>query len=167
VAEREAALQSGRLEAVLSYGSGQRSTVTIRFDLRAENNGPRYHASTTYTGQEGSSTSEQVTIGDQSWQRQRGGAWAVSKELEGAQGRLRQYLPRASTASAARVQNANPRATTLAWYDAAFDSDVTLQVETGTGIPSRLVRVARATGTTLTVNYSGWNTAVEISAPTG
>jgi hypothetical protein len=163
VAEAEAALRMGRLEATITYGSGQRSSARVRFDLGDEQRVPRFHITTTYEGTTGAQATERITIGDQAWQRQQNGQWTVMPARESALKQLQVFFPRTDSISDPKrviVEDTY----VLHWYDAARDADVTLRVDAA-GIPQQLRRVSRANGLTITVTYSGWNTPVEITPP--
>jgi hypothetical protein len=163
VAEAEAALRMGQLEATITYGSGQRSSARVRFDLGDEQRVPRFQITTTYTSTDGVQITERITIGDQSWQRQQEGQWTTTPARESALKQLQVFLPRSDSIS-------NPKRVivegtySLRWYDAARDADVTLILDAA-GIPRQLRRLSRANGLILTVTYSGWNTPVEITRP--
>jgi len=163
VAEAEAALRTGHLEATISYGSGQRSSAEVSFDLGDEQHVPRFHITSTYQGATSVQTTERVMIGDQSWERQQAGQWIMLPAQETALKQLQVFLPR--TDSILDVQRVTVESMyVLHWYDAARDADVTLRVD-GAGIPQQLRRVSRANGLVLTVTYSGWNKTVEIAPP--
>jgi hypothetical protein len=163
VAEAEAALRTGQLEATITASSGLGSSALARFDLGDEQRVPRFHITTTYESTTGGQTTERITIGDQSWERQQNGRWTTMPARESALKQLQVFLPRTDSI-------ANPKRVTvegtyaLHWYDAARDADVTLRVGTA-GIPQQLRRVSRANGLVLTVTYSGWNMTVEITPP--
>ncbi len=163
VAAAEAALRTGQLEATITYGSGLRSSARVRFDLGDERHVPRFQITTTYEGTNGVQTTERITIGDQSWERQQDGQWTVMPARESALKQLQVFLPR--TDSISNVTRVTVEGTyVLRWYDAARDADVTLRVDTA-GIPQQLRRVSRANGLTRTVTYRGLNTPVEITPP--
>jgi DNA-binding transcriptional MerR regulator len=168
IAQAEAALRTGQLEATITYGSGQRSAARVRFDLGDEQRVPRFQITTTYEGSAGAQTFARTTIGDQSWERQQDGRWTVIPARESALKQLQVFLPRSDSISDFNrviVKSAAVEGTyALRWYDAARDADVTLLVDTA-GIPQQLRRVSRVNSLVLTVTYSGWNTAVEITPP--
>jgi len=163
VSAAEAALRTGQLEATITYGSGLRSSARVRFDLGDAQHVPRFQITTTYEGTNGVQTTERITIGDQSWERQQDGQWTVMPARESALKQLQVFLPR--TDSISNVTRVTVEGTyVLRWYDAARDADVTLRVDTA-GIPQQLRRVSRANGLTRTVTYRGLNTPVEITPP--
>jgi DNA-binding transcriptional MerR regulator len=168
VAEAEAALRMGQIEATITYGAGRRSSAQVRFDLGDAQRVPRFQITTTYEGTTGAQTTERITIGDQAWERQQAGQWTVMPARESALKQLQVFLPRTDSISDGTnvtVKGATVDGTyALHWYDAARDADVTLNVDTA-GIPRQLHRVSRANGLVLTVTYSGWNTTVEIPPP--
>jgi len=163
VAEAEAALQMGQLEATITYGSEQRSSARVRFDLGDEQRVPRFQITTTYTSADGVQITERITIGDQSWQRQQEGQWTATPARESALKQLQVFLPRSDSISDPKRVIVE-RTYGLRWYDAARDADVTLILDAA-GIPRQLRRLSRANGLVLTVTYSGWNTPVEITRP--
>jgi len=168
LAQVEAALRTGHLEATITYGSGQRSTAQVRFDLGDEQRVPRFEIITTYEGSTGAQTFARTTIGDQSWERQPDGRWTLMPARESALKQLQVFLPRSDSISdfnRVTVKRAAMEGTyALRWYDAARDADVTLLLDAA-GIPQQLRRVSRVNNLVLTVTYSGWNTAVEITPP--
>jgi hypothetical protein len=163
VSAAEAALRTGQLEATIIYGSGLRSSARVRFDLGDAQHVPRFQITTTYEGTNGVQTTERITIGDQSWERQQDGHWTTTPARESALKQLQVFLPR--TDSISNVTRVTVEGTyVLRWYDAARDADVTLRVDTA-GIPQQLRRVSRANGLTRTVTYRSLNTPVEITPP--
>jgi len=80
-------------------------------------------------------------------------------------GQLQAYLPHVASAPDP-VAETSGKTATLTWYDAPRDVDVTLKVDSATGVPLQMQQVPRKSGSTLTVNYAGWNTPVEIAVPT-
>jgi hypothetical protein len=163
VSAAEAALRTGQLEATITYGSGLRSSARVRFDLGDAQHVPRFQITTTYEGTNGVQTTERITIGDQSWERQQDGQWTMMPARESALKQLQVFLPR--TDSISNVTRVTVEGTyVLRWYDAARDADVTLHVDTA-GIPQQLRRVSHANGLTRTVTYRGLNTSVEITPP--
>jgi hypothetical protein len=166
VAAAEAALRTGQLEATIDYGNGTRSAAQVRFDLGDTGRVPRLHIITTYQSATGTQTLERITIGDKAWQRQPNGPWTAIAEQEGAWGQVQTFLPHAASVSNPEsVSGTNP--VVLRWYGADRDTEVTLSVDPATGVPRELRQVGRTTGQVLTVTYSGWNTAVEITPPQG
>jgi uncharacterized protein len=163
IAEAEAALRMGQLEATITYGSGQSSAAQVRFDLGDEQRVPRFQITTSYTSTDGVQSTERITIGDQAWERQQDGQWTVLSARESALKQLQVFLPRTDSISDSTNVTVEGMYV-LRWYDAARDADVTLRVDTA-GIPQQLRRVSRANGLVLTVTYSGWNSEVDIAPP--
>jgi hypothetical protein len=167
-AQAETTLRTGQLEATITFGSGQRSSAQMGFDLGDEQRVPSCSITTTYEGATGAQTTERITIGDQSWERQQASQWTVMPARETVLKQLQVFLPRTdsiSKLSTVTVKRAAVEDTyALHWYDAARNADVTLVVDAA-AIPQQLRRVSRANGLILTVSYSGWNTAVEITPP--
>lgn len=164
VARVEAALQSGSMATVLDYGNGIRSSSWVRFDMGGAQQEPRIQITTAYTNGDTIQNSEQIVIGNQAWHRESGSAWVSLIEQEGMWGQLQSFLPGVSVDLNPEITS-DENVTTLRWYDRGRDADVTLQVDTSTRIPRRLQRVNRASGQTLTVIYSDWNTPIEIVPP--
>jgi hypothetical protein len=164
VAAAEERLRTGQFNATIDSG-GSRSTAQVWFDLGDEQRPSRFHLRTTYKGSSPTETvTERILIGDRAWQRRPDGKWEAIPEQEGASGQIQTYLPHAASAPNPTVRGAG-KATTLGWYNAASDADVTLLVDPSTGVPRQMRQVTRKNGSTLTVNYTGWNTPVEITPP--
>jgi hypothetical protein len=166
VADAEAALRSGHFEATLDYGGGSRSSAAVRFDLGDEQQMPRLHLTTTYEGAEEVQTTERITIGDTTWERQLDGSWTRVAAQTVVWDQVQPFLPHAAAAANPRLEQDGDRAV-LHWEDAGRNADVTLVVDPATGMPRELRRVTRETGEVLTVTYTGWNTQVEITPPEG
>lgn len=164
VAAAEVKLQSGQFDAVLDYGNGVRSASHASFDLGDGQREPRIHLTTTYTNADTIQNSEQILIGERAWHREANGRWVPLAEQEGMWGQLQSFLPHVLAATNPEITRGE-QAMTLRWYDARDDADVTLEVDPATGTPRRLQRTNRTNSQTLTVIYSGWNTPVEIEAP--
>ncbi|HEX9370323.1 MAG TPA: helix-turn-helix domain-containing protein, partial [Roseiflexaceae bacterium] len=165
-AAAETVLRTGEFEATIDLGAGPRLLSRIRFNLGADGQPPQFDNTASYRNTRGDAIVERITIGDRSWERQAGGAWAPARVQTGLPGELQPLLPHA--ASVARSEIAvDARAAALRWYDAQRGADVTLRLDPATGVPRQLRRVIRKTGAVLTVRYVGWNTAVEIKPPAG
>jgi hypothetical protein len=163
-ARAEAALKTGQFEARVDYGRGAHSTVEMRFDLGGGNRVPRVDMTTIYTNSTETEAIRHITVSGQTWQRRQGKDWVLVAEEVGVSGEIQDYLVHAdAVASAESDRNLNPFE--LHWYDASRNADVTLVVDSITGVPRRLRRVARDTGWILTVSYKGWNTPVSITPP--
>lgn len=164
VADAEAALRAGQLEATIDYGNGSRSSVQMRFDLGDAQRLPRLHIISTNQGIAGTQTIEQVVIGEQTWQHGPVGSWTAVSTQDGLWDQLHTSLPQIRNATDPGTVNVG-NVTVLRWYDTGREADVELQVDAVTGIPQQLHLSVRATGLVLTVIYRGWNTAVQISPP--
>jgi hypothetical protein len=162
----EAGLHTGQFEASIDNGDGTGSSARVRFDLGHTTGVPRFHITSTYTGTKGAQTVERITIGDQSWERQPGGRWAARPAHEGVVDQVVVFLPRAESIVDAEITSKSGM-NVLRWYDAGRDVEVTLVVDPVTGVPRELRQVVGANGMILTVTYSGWNTALEITPPEG
>src|SRR5207249_1820268 len=134
VAAAEAALRTGRFDATIDSG-GSHSTAQVWFDVGADQRPSRFHIRTTYKGSSPTETvTERILIGDRAWQRRPDGKWEGIPEQEGASGQIQTYLPHAASAPSPAVKSAG-KATTLSWYNAASDADVTLLLNPSTGVP--------------------------------
>jgi hypothetical protein len=163
VTEAESGLRMGELEATVDYSKGSHSSARVRFDLGDAEHAPRLHIVTTYQSANGSQTSERITIGDQSWQRQPDGLWVSATEEEGAWGQVQIFLPYVAEVSNVEIKSREP--TVLHWHDVGRDAEVTLRVDPASGVPRELRQVEHVTGTVLTIVYNRWNTTVEIVPP--
>jgi DNA-binding transcriptional MerR regulator len=168
VAEAEAALRTGQIEATIVYGARPRSSAQVRFDLGDEQHVPSFQITTTYEGDTSAQATERITIGDQAWERQQGSPWAAMPARESALKQLQAFLPRTDSIadlSQVTVERAIAEQTyVLHWYDTARDADIALLVDAA-GQPQQLRRVSHANGLILTVTYTGWNSSVEIPRP--
>ncbi|MCZ7571464.1 MAG: LysM peptidoglycan-binding domain-containing protein [Ardenticatenaceae bacterium] len=164
VAQAEAAVRTGRFDVAINYGDRTRSVASILFDLGDGRREPRLHIITTYESAEGTQAIERITIGNRSWERQPDNPWVAKTEEEGVWAQVQAFLPHAGSVSDAEIGSGGNTAL-LHWYAADRHADVTLQADPVTHIPRELRQVTRGTNTVLTVIYSGWNTAVEISPP--
>jgi hypothetical protein len=107
---------------------------------------------------------EQVVIGDRTWERNQDGTWRVAERQIVMWEVIYGYLPQASTVpSTATVSTGVP--TTLSWFDEARNSDITLTIDPGTGIPLAMRRTARAPSSSYAVRYGDWNMPVNIPDP--
>jgi hypothetical protein len=168
VAEAEAALRTGQIEAAIVYGARPRSSAQVRFDLGDEQHIPSFQITTTYEGDTSAQATERITIGDQAWERQQGSPWAAMPARESALKQLQAFLPRTDSIAdlnQVTVERAiAEQSYVLHWYDTARDADIALMVDAA-GQPQQLRRVSHANGLILTVTYTGWNTTVEIPRP--
>jgi hypothetical protein len=154
----EEALHSGHFTAAVDLGGGTRSETEMRFDLGTP---ARIHVWSTYTSSSGAQETENIMIGAEQWQRVDGGNWSALASVEPALAILQKYLPHASTATDSEFLKAG----TLQWHDQADKSDVTVTVDTATGVPRHMERQFRSSGLSLGVTFTGWNTPVNIVAP--
>jgi hypothetical protein len=165
VAAAEADLRSGRFEISVGISATSRSSATLWFDLGAAAGGtgaPRLRMTSTYVGPAGTQTTDQIVVGEGAWDRGQDGRWVPVSSHHSPWHQVQGLLPRA--ASAADVTG-GPDVTELRWYDSGYGADVTLRVDTASGIPRELRRVTRATGIVLNVAYTGWNVPVEVTPP--
>jgi len=165
VASAEAALRTGQFDATIDSPGGSRTTAQVWFDVGDLEHPSRFHIKTTYKGSSPTPTVvERILIGNRAWQREQSGKWTAIPEQEGALGQLPAYLPRIASAPGPGVETSDD-VTTINWYDEARDVEVTLQVDTSTGVPRQMQQVTRKNGSKLVVVYTGWNTPVEIVPP--
>jgi hypothetical protein len=165
VAAAEAALRTGQFDVSMDSGGGSRSTSRVWFDLGDSSHDSRFRIVTAYEGRVPAGAAlERVLVGNRAWQRGPNGKWALVPGQEAAREQLQAYLPHATAAPDPRIGSAG-ESSTLTWYDAPRNIDVTLQVDPATGVPRQMKQVTRKTGSTLIVNYTGWNTPVEIVPP--
>lgn len=161
-----AALRAGEIDAELSYMDGSRAYAIVRFDLGDDQRAPRFKITTTYVGTAGTQLVERITIGDRAWQREPNGAWMATEAHETAIEQIQTFLPRLDPALAVTAEEGR-EVSTLRWYDAGRDADMTLSVDRATGAPRSLQQAARASGSVLTITYKGWNTLVQVAPPEG
>lgn len=164
--QAEAALRTGRLEAVLDYGNGRRSTAIVLFDRGTDAGVPRLHMTATYDGATNAPTSGRIVIGERAWELQPNGRWTVVATQESVARQLQGFLPRAISVSDSELIS-GPSTSVLQWYQPSTNSEVTVQLDAETSVPRQLRLLTRATGVVLTVTYNGWNAPVEIHPPTG
>ncbi|MGH2354202.1 MAG: hypothetical protein ACRDJN_21565, partial [Chloroflexota bacterium] len=164
VAAAEAALRSGQIEATIGYGEATQSSALVVFDLGDDARVPRLHITTTYAGAAGARTTERITVGDRTWERQSGGPWVAAPTRESVWHQVQVYLPRIDSAPSVDTAS-GPEGTVLRWYIPGYNAEMTLQVDPATGVPRQLRQVTRSTGSVLAVTYSGWNLPVEIAPP--
>jgi hypothetical protein len=74
------------------------------------------------------------------------------------------FLPRLDTATQIEELR-DARVTTFRWYDPVQQTDVSLTVDSSTGVPRELRHVARPTGLVSVVSDSDWNRPVDINPP--
>ncbi len=156
-------MHTGRLNAAIDYGGGNRSLASVKFDLGGDVRPAAFEITTTYQGSSGSQTAQRITIADRTWQRIAAAAWVAQPAEESADGELQAFLP---AFDSIKEVEASEQAELLAlhWSGANGD-DVTLLIDPDTNIPYQLRQQARDTGTLFTVTYQGWNAPVEINPP--
>lgn len=164
LAAAEANLRSGQIEATIDFGGGSRSTAQVHFDMGNDQQPPRFHIESTYTGTAGSQTVARTTIGARSWERQQDGRWIARQEQESTLDQVRVFLPWSESISNARIVSESQE-TLMHWHDLAKNADLTLLVDPATGIPREFHQTMIATGQKLSVIYIGWNDPVDITLP--
>jgi hypothetical protein len=164
VATAEQTLSAGSIEAMLDYSNGSSASAQLRFDIGSSGQKQRFWIRSTYTGTNGSQVIEHLTIGDQGWERQPDGRWLVGQPQEAIIDQLRVYLPQSDQITQAE-QSSDSDTTTLCWYDASRNADMSLTIDQDTGVPRELRRIVRESGVKLVVVYAQWNAPVDIAAP--
>jgi hypothetical protein len=163
-AEAEAGLRSGEFEATIDYGNGNRSLVTVRFDLGDSQRPRRIHLVSTPQGTAGSQAFELIVVGNLTWQRQGTGPWVQTSNLDGLDEQLQAYLPNVATASGITAETSG-NTTVLRWHDPGRAANMALQVATATGVPLTLEQTPTNGGSHVRVVYRGWNVPVAIEPP--
>jgi hypothetical protein len=164
VATAEQTLSAGSIEAMLDYSNGSSASAQLRFDIGSSGQKQRFWIKSTYTGTNGSQVIEHLTIGDQGWERRPDGRWLVGQPQEAIIDQLRVYLPQSDQITQAE-QSSDSDTTTLRWYDASRNADMSLTIDQDTGVPRELRRIVRESGVKLVVVYAQWNAPVDIAAP--
>jgi hypothetical protein len=157
-------LWAGQFEATIDYGGTNRSSAQVRFDTGQGQRPPAFQIASTYEGSSGTQTTERITIGDRSWERQPDRSWVERAAQEAVVDQINVFLPHTEAITNTEV-TIEATGTVLRWYDASRDVDVTLTVAPATGTPVELRELTRSSGATLTVTYKGWNTPVDIIPP--
>lgn len=156
-------MRTGQLDASLDYGKGNRSSASVTFDLGDGAAPAGIHIRTTYAGPSGRQTSERITIGDRTWQRQADSAWVDQPAVESVRGELRAFLP--ALDSPVNVEATDEIELLALHWSGANGDDVTLLIEPDSNLPRQLRQLSGATGTLFTVDYQSWNTPAEIVPP--
>jgi hypothetical protein len=164
IATAEQTLSAGSIEAMLNYSNGSSASAQLRFDIGSTGQKQRFWIRSTYTDTNGSQVIERMTIGDQGWERQPDGRWLVGQPQEAIIDQLRVYLPQSDQITQAE-QSSDSDTTTLRWYDASRNADMSLTIDQDTGVPRELRRIVRESGVKLVVVYAQWNAPVDIAAP--
>jgi hypothetical protein len=164
VIDAESALQTGQIDAAITYSDGTTSSTHIRFDFGVSGGNAKVAMSTTYQSGAQTKTTEQIMVGAQVWERVDGGNWQEVSNVEGVWGQVQAFLPRMATVPAPLREN-DEHPGELHWYDSGRNADVTLQVDPDSGEPEQMRTVARETGSVLTITYTGWNTPTQIDPP--
>jgi hypothetical protein len=164
LAAAETALRTGRFESAVAYSEDNQTGAVVLFDLGGPTGPTRLRITSTYRGPAGTQVVEQILIGEQAWERRDSGPWAAVPVREGARYTVQGLLPRAAQAGDAEIAG-GPEGTVLRWYEPGYDADVVVYVDPASGVPTRLERTSRPTGSVLRVSYLGWNTPVDIAPP--
>jgi hypothetical protein len=160
----EAGLRTGQIDAVSETGQIHRSTARLIFDLGDARNPPRLYFLSTYQSGKSSQTVERISIAKQTWEQQTNGVWSAIDPQEEPWGQVHAFVPQAAAITEPEGTR-DGRLAVLRWYDAGMDSDSVLQLDYLTGALQTWLQRTLATGTTFTVNYTGWNTPVSIPTP--
>jgi ketosteroid isomerase-like protein len=164
VVDFEAALRTGELAAVTDYGDGNGTALQMRFDFGDTQQLPQLYLTTVYTSAGQTQVSERITVGEQSWQRQDGGDWAISREPTSVREQVQRFLPRVADVENPEIISDSDVAV-LHWYDKPRDADMTLLADLESGAPRQMRQVTRPTDLALIITYSAWNTPVRIEPP--
>jgi hypothetical protein len=165
VAAAESDLRTGTIDASITYAGASSSAQHVAFDFGRDGSPAMFHLVASYTGTGGTRQTETLRVGTQTWERQADGTWhETTQQLEGAWGQIQGFLPHLASDASAELSQSDGH-NVLRWYDPARDADVTLEVDGLTDVPARMIRVSRATGVTLNVVYTGWNSPVSIDSP--
>jgi hypothetical protein len=164
VAEAEAALQSGQIDASIEYPDGASATTRILFDFGTSAGIARVAITTMYQSGAQTRTTELVMLGAQVWERVDGSNWEEVENVEGGWGQVQVFLPRIALVSEPQ-RDSDDRPGDLHWYDGGRNADVRLQVDPESGVPEQLDQESRETGSVLTVTYTSWNGPVQIDPP--
>lgn len=158
-----ATLRTGQFEAILEYIDGGHSTLQIRFAFGPAQQIAELQLVTTYQRGTGGRSDEYILLDDRAWRRQ-GAAWLPTTRHADIQAQFLGYLPHPGTGTgvtAARVAGN----VVLHYYDPSLDADMALTVDHRTGQPYQLRQELRQSSVVITVNYTGWNTPVQILPP--
>jgi hypothetical protein len=166
IAQAEAALRSGQLEAVNNQQDGGRSSVTIRFDFGSEQLMPRLRSIATTENTREDSTTERIVVGEHAWQRQSGSSWTKISDQPDVVEQVQEFLPDVDEAANPEVET-DGTITVVQWYDAERDANVTVHLDADSLVLRELRRVSRKDGSVLTVTYPNWNSFVDIVSPEG
>src|SRR5262245_24143600 len=77
LAAAEAALHRGQFEATVTNAEGSGAWARLRFDLGDAIQPPAFHITSVMTTNFVVQTTERITIGDRSWERQPNGSWSA------------------------------------------------------------------------------------------
>lgn len=163
-AEIESSLHSGEIEAQVSYTDGASTTLVVRFDMGDEQRQPRLHMSASYRDTGVSESVEQITVGNDTWQRHDEGLWTMVTTSKSVKEQLQPFLPKVDTAKEPQLDIVGDTAV-LRWFDTDQAVDDTLRLSAPRGMPEELRRVERTSGQVMTLKYRSWNTAIVIESP--
>ncbi len=158
-----AALRMGQLEAILSYIDGGHSTLQIRFAFGPTQQIAGLQLVTTYQRGTGGRSDEYILLDDQAWRRQ-GAAWLPTTRHADIRAQFLGYLPHPGTGTGVTAALVAGNVV-LHYYDPSLDADTALTVDQRTGQPYQLRQALRQSSVVITVNYTGWNTPVQILPP--
>lgn len=166
VAAAEAGLRTGQFIVTTDSGDGTRVVEAFRFDLGDGQYPPRLHVLATYEDSGAIRITEQLTIGERSWQRAGDGPWLPAETQQDVPTQVYMILPQVELAT-------NPSSSVdgtvvlLRWRNAFDNADVTLEIDPNNGVPRQMERTDRTSGARRSVRYERWNEPVDIMpAPT-
>jgi hypothetical protein len=107
----------------------------------------------TYEVVNGSRNVERILLGDRLWERTPNGEWRVSAQPKDAE-HADEVVPDAAPVEPAPEIEQDGNVTILRWYDLDRDADITLQVDSATGVPQSMRQAPRNVGPSFTVTYN-------------
>jgi hypothetical protein len=109
----------------------------------------------TYEVVNGSRNVERILLGDRLWERTPNGEWLVSARAKDADAEhAADVVPDGVPVEPAPEIEQDGSVTILRWYDLDRDADITLQVDSATGVPQSMRQAPRNAGPGFTVTYN-------------
>jgi hypothetical protein len=109
----------------------------------------------TYEVVNGSRNVERILLGDRLWERTPNGEWLVSARAKDADAEhAADVVPDGVPVEPAPEIEQEGNVTILRWYDLDRDADITLQVDSATGVPQSMRQAPRNAGPGFTVTYN-------------
>ena len=107
----------------------------------------------TYEVVNGSRNVERILLGDRLWERTPNGEWIVSAQAKDAE-HTGAAAPDGAPLEPAPEIEQDGNITILRWYDLDRDADITLQVDSASGVPQSMRQAPRNAGPGFTVTYN-------------